>query len=73
MRLLFATLPHDVENSFLQIGHDGVCPEVSIPVEVGGEPLPAGEMQTGLAARQRLQTILTPQNVKVCAADPDML
>src|SRR5262249_10765620 len=46
---------------------------MSVPVEVGGEPLPAGEMQPDHTARQRLQTILAAQNVKVRAADPDVL
>src|SRR5262245_20911771 len=70
--VLFGALLDYVKDGGLQVGHHGVGPEVGVPVEIGGEAMMAGEVETGLPIGKWLENVFPVKDVEEWAADYDV-
>src|SRR5665213_780999 len=61
------------EDAGLEVLHDGIGPEASVGVEVGGEALMAGEVEQSVTVGERFEAVLAVEYVEVTAADGDVL
>jgi hypothetical protein len=73
VRLGFATLLKDRQDCFLDIRHYTVCPVVGVPIEIRGNGMLAGQVQSNASIRKRLDPVFAAKHIEAGSADVDVI